>query len=251
MNMESKLERERVFHNKTFAEDTRMVVDMFYKITENSRRFYQAALLIDCARRKVLEFGCGPDGEAFTLAERGARVDGIDISEIAIQKAIAKGVARDLSANLNFQVMNAEDLRSADNTFDVVCGSGILHHLDLSKIRREITRVLKPNGRAVFLEPLGHNFLINWYRDRTPHLRTEDEHPLLERDLESMRECFKDVKVTPFHLCSLGAAPFWRLRGFDTVLGFCEGLDRLLFKSKLVSLQAWQVVIEMSAPRKG
>jgi SAM-dependent methyltransferase len=249
--MDPRLERERRFHDRTFAEDTRIVVDRFYRVTSSSHRFYHDALLTDCARRHVLEYGCGPDGVAFSLAESGAMVDGIDISEVAIQKAIAKGSDKGLSVSLNFQVMNAEDLRFADNTFDVVCGSGILHHLDLAKTFPETVRVLKPSGRAVFIEPLGHNILINLYRRRTPHLRTEDEHPLLKRDLESMNAYFEVVKITPFHLCSLGAAPFWGRRGFDTILGFCEGVDRLLFRSKFVSLQAWQVVIEMSIPRKG
>src|SRR5262249_7691600 len=163
-------ERERAFHDLTFTDESRMVVEKFYKIANSSRRFYQELLLTDCGRLRVLEYGCGPDGEAFILAEHGAKVAGIDISEVPIQKSTATG----LSANLNFQVMNGEDLRFEDNTFDVVCGSGILHHLDLAKTLLEIGRVLKPGGRAVFIEPLGHNPLINWYRNRTPHLRTED-----------------------------------------------------------------------------
>jgi hypothetical protein len=36
-----------------------------------------------------------------------------------------------------------------------------------------------PAGWALFSEPLGHNPLVNWYRNRTPEQRTEDEHPLL------------------------------------------------------------------------
>lgn len=35
-----------------------------------------------------------------------------------------------------------------------------------------------------FSEPLGHNPIINWYRNRTPEMRTEDEHPLLIKDIE-------------------------------------------------------------------
>jgi hypothetical protein len=48
---------------------------------------------------------------------------------------------------------------------------------DLSLACSEIARVLRPGGPAIFVEPLGHNPLINAYRKRTPALRTVDEHP--------------------------------------------------------------------------
>ena len=54
--------------------------------------------------------------------------------------------------------------------FDAVLGKQILHHLDLGVAIPEIVRVLRPGGRAVFLEPLIHNPLLEGYRRLTPHL---------------------------------------------------------------------------------
>ena len=82
-----------------------------------------------------------------------------------------------------------------DDSFDLVCGSGILHHLDLPAAMRELARVLRPSGRAVFMEPLGHNPAINAFRNRTPELRTPDEHPLLGKDLKLCRRYFGSVEV--------------------------------------------------------
>ena len=90
--------------------------------------------------------------------------------------------------------------------FDRVCGSGILHHLDLSRALPEISRVLKPGGRAIFIEPLGHNPIINWYRRRTPGMRTADEHPLLASDLAEASRHFETVSPEFYHLLVLGAA---------------------------------------------
>jgi SAM-dependent methyltransferase len=45
------------------------------------------------------------------------------------------------------------NLSYTNNSFDVVCGSSVLHHLDLIKSYKEIFRVLKPEGRMVFAEP--------------------------------------------------------------------------------------------------
>ncbi len=44
-----------------------------------------------------------------------------------------------------------------------VLGKQILHHLDMTQAVPEIARVLRPGGRAVFLEPLIHNPLLEGY----------------------------------------------------------------------------------------
>ncbi len=86
--------------------------------------------------------------------------------------------------------MDAENLKFNDHTFDLVYGSGILHHLSIEKAIVEIKRVLKKDGRAIFYEPLGHNIFINIFRLLTPSLRSEDEHPLLIKDLELIKRTF-------------------------------------------------------------
>jgi ubiquinone/menaquinone biosynthesis C-methylase UbiE len=78
--------------------------------------------------------------------------------------------------NAQFDVMNAEELEFEDAAFDVIFGSGIIHHLDVPRAYSELARVLAPGGSAVFVEPLGHNPLIRVFRNRTPELRTPDEH---------------------------------------------------------------------------
>ena len=41
-----------------------------------------------------------------------------------------------------------------DASVDVVFGIAILHHLDLPQAAREVWRILKPGGRAIFQEPV-------------------------------------------------------------------------------------------------
>ena len=52
-----------------------------------------------------------------------------------------------------FLVDDAMNMNYDDNTFDVVFGSSVLHHLDMQKAMVELFRVLKPGGRLVFAEP--------------------------------------------------------------------------------------------------
>ena len=132
---------------------------------------------------KVLEIGCGAYNISNKLVEIGANVTLIDISEKAIE--IANKNIRDNQAKIKCVVMDAENLKFNNLSFDLIYGSGILHHLSLEKAIMEINRVLKIGGRAIFYEPLGHNIFINMFRFLTPSFRSKDEHPLLIEDIES------------------------------------------------------------------
>jgi len=171
-------------------------------------------------------------------------VTGIDLSAEGIRQAKQ---AAELRAS--FHVMNAEALEFADGDFDLVFGMGILHHLDLDTVGREVARVLRPNGRAVFFEPLGHNPLINLYRKLTPDMRTDDEHPLLTKHLRSLAEYFQTVHASPFGLCVLGALPFRRTPIFGMLLRSLEWLDEILLRLPWVKWQAWVVVLTLERPR--
>ncbi|WP_428491963.1 hypothetical protein [Rhodopila sp.] len=67
-------------------------------------------------------------------------------------------------------------------------GIGIIHHLDTRQASREVARVLRPDGNAVFWEPMGTNPIIGLYRMLTPNARTVDEHPLAKTYIMTMQE---------------------------------------------------------------
>ena len=189
-----RLKREAQFHDHAFATHSRARASKFYWAAARAKRHYQSLIEADCGGKRVLEYGCGKGSHAFALARRGAEVSGIDISSEGIRQATVRGTAERLSDKLSFKVMNAEALAFPDNHFDIVCGGGILHHLDLQRACTELVRVLKPSGRAVFFEPLGHNPLINLYRRMTPDMRSADEHPLVEDDLAAMARYFHEAE---------------------------------------------------------
>lgn len=98
---------------------------------------------------KILEIGCG-DGE-FTkrLAKFGNKVIAVDATPAMI-KMTSKKVN---SKNVRFAVRDAENLRLKNNSFNIVCGVSILHHLDYEKALREAYRVLNKGGKIFFTEP--------------------------------------------------------------------------------------------------
>lgn len=247
--METRIEREKRFHDKAYAEQPRQVVGKYYSITESSIAHYKRFLKEHSSGKRVLEYGCGEGSYAFFLANQNANVTGIDISDYAIKEAEQRSKREGL--NICFRAMNAEKLEFNDNTFDVVCGTGILHHLELKTALTELSRVLTPQGQAIFIEPLGHNPFINLYRKATPNLRTEDEHPLLMMDIELLREYFSLVDVRYSNLFSLAAVPFHSTRIFRWAVGTLELLDKFVFKLlPFMRKYAWTVVIIVSQPNK-
>ena len=248
---DERIGREREFHNRVFADHSRSVAGKYYSVMRGSRQRYESVLNRYGHGSTVLEFGCGPGFFAPYLARRGASVTGIDISETAIAQAQERAVEQGVSGNLTLKVMNAEALEFPAHSFDLVCGVAILHHLDLDRAYGEIARTLKPGGRAVFLEPLGHNPLINLYRRMTPALRTEDEHPLLMRDLVLANRYFDERQNHFYTMHSLLAVPFRDTSIFNGLLNACEASDRPVFRAFPPARRlAWQVVIELARPRQ-
>lgn len=195
----------------------------------------------DAARgQRVLDLGCGRGERSVDLLGRGARVDGIDISSVYV--AQAEAAAREAGhdpSQFDFVAGDAHHLPYDDQTFDLVVGDGILHHLDLDRALAECHRVLRPGGRALFREPLLDNPLLKVFRKLTPAARTEDELPLSGADLAQIRD--SGLWRVESAYCGLLSAPVavatsivlrpWPnnvlLRAADRVEKALEGRDRL------------------------
>ena len=87
--------------------------------------------------------------------------------------------------------MDAHDLQFEDGTFDFVFGDAILHHLNMAPALDEIFRVLKPNGKILFVEPLDINPVGKLVRSLTKKARTSDEQPLRLCDIAEIKKRFE------------------------------------------------------------
>ncbi len=239
---QARIERERAFHDERFTDDEERGTLAFYQAVASAEEEYDERVLAQTGGR-VLEYGCGTSGLVFDLAEKGCNATAIDISSVAVDAAAEAASSRGLKAT--FLEMDAEELTFEDDSFDLVFGSGILHHLDIERSRRQIMRVLAPGGRAVFREPMGYNPLINAYRWRTPDIRTVDEHPLLRSDLAALAQDTEDFSASFHGLASISAAPFIGRRGGQSYADLCRSIDRKLLAIPGVQLMAWMVVIEL------
>lgn len=243
---DSRIDRERSFHNHRFSGETREAQDKYYSAIAHGAEEYLALVRRLAAGADVLEYGCAKGGNALALAPSCRTVTGIDISDVAIGQA-REAAGRAGLGNARFFAMNAEAMSFEDAGFDLVFGSGIIHHLDVENAFGEIARVLRPGGQAVFWEPLGHNRLINWYRRRTPEARTPDEHPLLKPDFDAARRHFGRVDLRFFGLTTLAGVPFRDSPLHAAVHGAARALDRALLSVPGLAWQAWYAHIVLTA----
>lgn len=132
-------------------------------------------VLGDINGKNILDFGCGNGWLSVVLAKMGANVSGFDISEEAVRVASSMADYNDVGKSTHFQVGSGYDTGFPDQSFELVIGQAILHHLgDKESLARELNRVLKPGGKAVFYECFGNSLLLERIRLMFP-VPTEGE----------------------------------------------------------------------------
>lgn len=111
---------------------------------------------------KVLEVGCGTGFFTLNLKLAGVVGEGhvTDISPGMVE--VAQRNAHGLGFSLEGQAADAERLPYADDTFDLVVGHAVIHHIpDVERAFREMLRVLRPGGRVVICgEPTRYGDLV-------------------------------------------------------------------------------------------
>jgi demethylmenaquinone methyltransferase/2-methoxy-6-polyprenyl-1,4-benzoquinol methylase len=110
----------------------------------------------------ALDLATGTGDIAFALAERGARVVGLDLTPRMI--VLARGKRPPNEANPSFLVGDMLALPFPERAFDLVTtGYGLRNVPDLPAAIDEIRRVLKPGGRVLSLDfNRPQNAVVRW-----------------------------------------------------------------------------------------
>ncbi len=107
--------------------------------------------------KRVLEVACGSGGMTCRMAqETGATCTGVDINERGIEAGKAKAAELSLSRRVEFQAVDARrKLPFPDGSFDAVfCNDAINHLPGRAEVLADWHRVLAPDGRLLFTDPV-------------------------------------------------------------------------------------------------
>jgi 2-polyprenyl-3-methyl-5-hydroxy-6-metoxy-1,4-benzoquinol methylase len=107
--------------------------------------------------KNLLDVACGAGGPALCFAATtGATVIGVDVHEQAIATGNTLAAKRGLSKVAKFRVADAtQRLPFSDSTFDAItCIDAINHLPDRPSVIAEWSRLLKPQGRLLFTDPI-------------------------------------------------------------------------------------------------
>lgn len=186
----------------------------------------------DYRGKKILDYGSGTGQIGVFLALTGAEVRGFDVSPKAVEVANRRAEVNAVHAAARFEVMTAEELKYGDEEFDFAVGRWILHHLEKEKLPRcgrELWRVLKNGGRAFFIEPLGHNPLIEWIRKHPFYssggYESDYESTMKRDEILTMGSLFEQARIHEFHLLYM----LKRVIRARRVLRALKMADRILF----------------------
>lgn len=150
---------------------------------------------------RILDVGCGAGFFSVLLAKEGYQVTGVDLTPDMVENA--RTLAEEEKTDCEFFVMDAENLRFADESFDVVISRNLTWTLpDVKSAYREWVRVLKKGGILL-------NFDANYgLSDFTDLCELPDNHAHQEIGDDMMRECEEIKRQLPI---SSYSRPAWDL----------------------------------------
>jgi len=205
----------------------------------------------DALEYPILDFGSGTTWVSEFCARMGFQTVSFDINGDLIDACIKERVASDCRVNpslLSVEQGDGHAMPFESNTFGHLLCYDTVHHMhDYPKVFSEFYRVLKPGGRAIFVEPGARHSkspetiaFVEFMRERDP--------TWIERDvvLEEMDQFAKDAGFQsgisiipmphPLALQNYTLSDWQSFRAGDV-------MQRLRFTDQLADLNYWDRVI--------
>lgn len=195
--------------------------------------------LAELARANVLELGCGEGRLAVHLAQQGANVTAIDTSPAAVEIARRNACHNDVADRVSVEVLDATNLERLEDTFDLVTGRFVLHHIEpFDTFTATLDRVTTSNASGLFLENSARNRLLMFFRKYltgrlgVPQYGDGDEYPLTPGEIDTLRSRFH-VETHHPELVFLRKVNTYLLgydNGWGRVVDLIESADELLYR---------------------
>lgn len=150
----------------------------------------------------VLDLGCGEGALTGAFASQRLRAYGVDLDVERLESARRRESGR---GPVTFLTANAESLPFASEQFDAIISVSVLQYVDWRRVVDECRRILRPGGRAAFLENLRGHPLARAYRVvrrrawAYPRYQTPRGH-VDWNDTAAFRAAFPGAQVKAYHL---------------------------------------------------
>lgn len=117
---------------------------------------------------KMLDVGCGAGRVSISLATKGYRITGIDVSEQLL--SVARQMAQDRNLDIEFMLTEGITLPFQDELFDIIIGFKVLCYIPTKSWRnaylKELYRVLKPGGVCLITQNIVPDEFLGEARDQ-------------------------------------------------------------------------------------
>jgi 2-polyprenyl-3-methyl-5-hydroxy-6-metoxy-1,4-benzoquinol methylase len=203
------------FYDKVYYKDTATRV-----VPNRHHRNLAGKLEVDSSI-EVLDVACGTGAFLSACREKGAKIAGVDLSDVAINAC---------HSNLpggNFHACSAEQLPFEDDRFDLVtCLGSLEHFLDPIAALKEMVRVAKPSAKFVLLVP-NKDFLTRrlglyggtYQTDAKEEVRTLDEwNTLFQNAGLVVSERWKDLHVLSWGWIARGKRYLYPIRAAQAMV---------------------------------
>jgi SAM-dependent methyltransferase len=152
---------------------------------------------------RALELGCGTGPGACLLAQRGFRVDGIDLIPTAIE--VAREMAEGRHLNVHYEVMDVTEIPHTGIKYDLIvdsyCLQGVVLEPDRKKVFSAVRARLKPSGyylisTAMYAEHRHHpeDRIVDPTSGRVFH--RYDDHDLFDPDTDIFYSLFSGAGLS-------------------------------------------------------
>lgn len=204
--------------------------DDFYKYAERTATMVGVnEFLGDLQGKRILEYGCGLGEITSLLAKTTGNVVAFDLSKKSVEVARLRGRTNGVEDHVSVVVAAGERLPYADESFDVVFGKAILHHIDPNLGYFDLSRVLRKGGKGVFVEPLGMNPFLRFARAHLPYPSKNPrgaDRPLDYKDIQKWGSRFEKFHYKEIQFLSMLERAF----GFGKRFHFLRRLDEQLLE---------------------
>lgn len=212
-----------------------------YHINMNREIYNFLKCFDDLNGKRVLEIGCGNGDISIYLAKKGAIVTAIDNTSNSIQNA--KCMAEYNNVSIQFIKMDALEINTLKEKYDIVVGRFVLHHIEpFNQFVKKLHCIMSGNtknefnGIGLFYENSSSNKLLMFFRKylvgKFGILKDSDEVevPFERKEIRMLERQFQTVNVTYPKMV------FFRMLG-SKIFGnkprmkhFCTRIDKICYK---------------------